>query len=193
MLGVLTAAAAGARDVPARRHPQDRGPARGRAAGPGRGRQAGQPRHLLHRRRRHRAASCSARSAASPARWSTPTASRSASTTVPTPSPSASASGLRIGRPAADGLPRYVLDISPVTRTVTVGTAEQLDVGRLVGVRPVWTGPPPGVPTACLAQVRAHGDPVAARRLVRGGHPGGRAGRAAARRRARPGRGALRR
>ncbi len=70
--------------------------------------------------------------------------------------------GLRIGRPAADGLPRYVLDVSPVTRTVTVGTAEQLDVGRLVGVRPVWTGPPPVVPTACLAQVRAHGDPVAA-------------------------------
>ena len=55
-----------------------------------------------------------------------------------------------------------MLDVSPVTRTVTVGTAEQLDVGRLVGVRPVWTGPPPGVPTACLAQVRAHGDPVAA-------------------------------
>jgi tRNA-specific 2-thiouridylase len=70
--------------------------------------------------------------------------------------------GLRIGRPAPDGLPRYVLDVSPVTRTVTVGTAEQLDVGRLVGVRPVWTGPPPGVPTSCLAQVRAHGHPVAA-------------------------------
>jgi tRNA-specific 2-thiouridylase len=70
--------------------------------------------------------------------------------------------GLRIGRPAPDGLPRYVLDVSPVTRTVTVGTAEQLDVTRLLGVRPVWSGPPPGVPTSCLVQVRAHGAPVAA-------------------------------
>jgi tRNA-specific 2-thiouridylase len=32
--------------------------------------------------------------------------------------------GLRIGRPAPDGKPRYVLDISPVTGTVTVGSAE---------------------------------------------------------------------
>jgi tRNA-specific 2-thiouridylase len=70
--------------------------------------------------------------------------------------------GLRIGRPAADGKPRYVLDVSPVTRTVTVGTADQLDVSRLVGVRPVWSGPAPAVPTSCLVQVRAHGDPVAA-------------------------------
>ena len=70
--------------------------------------------------------------------------------------------GLRIGRPAVDGLPRYVLDVSPVTRTVTVGPADQLDIRRLVGVRPVWSGPPPAVPTACLVQVRAHGEAVAA-------------------------------
>jgi tRNA-specific 2-thiouridylase len=70
--------------------------------------------------------------------------------------------GLRIGRPAPDGLPRYVLDVSPVTRTVTVGTVDQLDVSRLVGVRPVWSGPAPVVPTGCLVQVRAHGDPAAA-------------------------------
>ena len=31
--------------------------------------------------------------------------------------------GLRIGDPAGDGRPRYVLDISPVNNTVTVGTA----------------------------------------------------------------------
>ena len=31
--------------------------------------------------------------------------------------------GLRIGRPAADGRPRYVLDIEPVSGTVTVGPA----------------------------------------------------------------------
>jgi tRNA-specific 2-thiouridylase len=70
--------------------------------------------------------------------------------------------GLRIGRPAADGKPRYVLDVSPVTSTVTVGTAEQLDVGSLVAVRPVWIGPVPVVPTPCLAQVRAHGEAVPA-------------------------------
>jgi tRNA-specific 2-thiouridylase len=70
--------------------------------------------------------------------------------------------GLRIGRPAADGRPRYVLDVSPVTRTVTVGTAEELDVSRLVGDRPVWSGPPPLAPTACRAQVRAHGETVPA-------------------------------
>ena len=70
--------------------------------------------------------------------------------------------GLRIGRPAADGLPRYVLDVSPVTRTVTVGPAEDLDVSQLQGERAVWSGARPGVPTSCLAQVRAHGDAVAA-------------------------------
>ncbi len=70
--------------------------------------------------------------------------------------------GLRIGRPAADGKPRYVLDVSPVTRTVTVGTAEELDVSGLTGTRPVWSGPAPVVPTSCLAQVRAHGETVPA-------------------------------
>ena len=49
-------------------------------------------------------------------------------TTARTPSRSGSASGLRIGTPAADGRPRYVLDISPVDRTVTVGPREALAV-----------------------------------------------------------------
>jgi tRNA-specific 2-thiouridylase len=70
--------------------------------------------------------------------------------------------GLRIGTPAPDGLPRYVLDVSPVSRTVTVGGADRLDVSRLVAERPVWSGPPPAGSTPCLAQVRAHGEPVAA-------------------------------
>ena len=43
--------------------------------------------------------------------------------------------GLRIGDPAGDGRPRYVLDISPVTNTVTVGTAEELG-GRRPRGRP---------------------------------------------------------
>ena len=70
--------------------------------------------------------------------------------------------GLRIGRPAPDGLPRYVLDVSPVTNTVTVGTAEELDVVALTATRPRWSGPRPERPVECLAQIRAHGDPVPA-------------------------------
>jgi tRNA-specific 2-thiouridylase len=66
--------------------------------------------------------------------------------------------GLRLGRPAADGRARYVLDISPVSGTVTVGPAELLDVTEVVGLRPVWTaGAAPGSPLHCLAQLRAHG------------------------------------
>ena len=66
--------------------------------------------------------------------------------------------GLRLGRPAADGRPRYVLDITPATGTVTVGPAELLDVAEVVGLRPVWTvGEPPATPLSCLAQLRAHG------------------------------------
>ena len=70
--------------------------------------------------------------------------------------------GLRIGRPAADGRPRYVLDVSPVTNTVTVGSAEDLDVHALTAIRPRWSGPAPVGPVECLAQVRAHGEAVPA-------------------------------
>ena len=67
--------------------------------------------------------------------------------------------GLRVGTPAGDGKPRYVLDIEPVTRTVTVGPAEGLDVGEITAIRPVWTGcPPPAEPRDCLVQLRAHGE-----------------------------------
>ena len=50
--------------------------------------------------------------------------------------------GLRVDTPAGDGKPRYVLDIEPVTRTVTVGPAEGLDVTEITATRPVWTGCP---------------------------------------------------
>jgi len=66
--------------------------------------------------------------------------------------------GLRIGSPAPGGRPRYVLDIEPVSGTVTVGPAEALDVTSIEAQRPVWTGcRPPAEPIACLAQLRAHG------------------------------------
>jgi tRNA-specific 2-thiouridylase len=68
--------------------------------------------------------------------------------------------GLRVGTPAADGRPRYVLDIEPASGTVTVGPAESLDVTGIVAERPVWTGcAPPAAPLGCLVQVRAHGQP----------------------------------
>jgi len=70
--------------------------------------------------------------------------------------------GLRIGRPAADGRPRYVLDVSPVTNTVTVGSAADLDVVGLTATRSRWSGPRPERPVECLVQVRAHGAPVPA-------------------------------
>ncbi|WP_026313703.1 tRNA 2-thiouridine(34) synthase MnmA [Actinomadura flavalba] len=66
--------------------------------------------------------------------------------------------GLRIGTPAADGKPRYVLDISPVTNTVTVGPREALDVDEIVAERPVWLAERPGGPFGCRVQLRAHGE-----------------------------------
>ncbi|MDQ1627367.1 MAG: tRNA-uridine 2-sulfurtransferase [Actinomycetota bacterium] len=76
--------------------------------------------------------------------------------------------GLRIGRPAPDGKPRYVLDVSPVTATVTVGPAERLDVVRLTGDRLRWWGPAPRGPIECRAQIRAHGEAVGCEASVQG-------------------------
>jgi tRNA-uridine 2-sulfurtransferase len=67
--------------------------------------------------------------------------------------------GLHIDRPAADGRPRFVLSIEPVSRTVTVGPAEALDVTEIEARRPVWSGcPAPDSPIECLVQLRAHGE-----------------------------------
>src|SRR5437660_191864 len=66
--------------------------------------------------------------------------------------------GLRVGTPAADGRPRYVLDIEPASGTVTVGPAESPAVTEIGAERPVWTGcAPPAGPLDCLVQLRAHG------------------------------------
>jgi tRNA-uridine 2-sulfurtransferase len=70
--------------------------------------------------------------------------------------------GLRIGRPAADGQPRYVLGVSPVTRTVTVGTAADLDARTVVTGRPTWCSAPPSLPVSAVVQLRAHGEPIPA-------------------------------
>lgn len=68
--------------------------------------------------------------------------------------------GLRLGRPAADGRPRYVLDIQPVTNTVVVGPREHLAVSTLRGERASWCAPVPVPGTRVGVQVRAHGEEV---------------------------------
>ena len=67
--------------------------------------------------------------------------------------------GLRLGRPAPDGKPRFVLDIEPVSGTVTVGSRDELAVDGISGRRPRWCGT---VPTrldgpGVTVQLRAHG------------------------------------
>ena len=60
--------------------------------------------------------------------------------------------------PAADGRPRYVLDIEPVSGTVTVGPREALAVHRVSGIRPRWCGAPPVAELHGTVQLRAHGE-----------------------------------
>ena len=76
--------------------------------------------------------------------------------------------GLRV--PAADGAPRYVVDVDITTRVVSVGPPELLDVDVIEGADPTWAGPAIGdADVEVTAQVRAHGRPVGARaRLVDG-------------------------
>src|SRR5690606_5000224 len=60
--------------------------------------------------------------------------------------------GLRLGRPAPDGKPRFVLDIEPVSGTVTVGPREALTVDRIRRCGTPLTDPLEGT-----VQLRAHG------------------------------------
>ena len=76
--------------------------------------------------------------------------------------------GLKIGTPAADGQPRYVLDIEPVSGTVTVGPRSALAVAGLSAIRPRWCGAVPDGPLECTVQLRAHGDEHRAVVLVDG-------------------------
>ncbi len=91
--------------------------------------------------------------------------------------------GLKLGTPAADGKPRFVLEIRPKENKVVVGPQALLAVDEIRGIKLSWAGEPiaqalPGVPAGsqgepavsetfdCYAQVRAHGDPVPARARV---------------------------
>jgi tRNA-specific 2-thiouridylase len=66
--------------------------------------------------------------------------------------------GLGLEQPAADGKPRYVLSLEPVSGTVKVGAADRLAVREIQADRPIWPGerPPAGL-VECVIQVRAHG------------------------------------
>lgn len=85
--------------------------------------------------------------------------------------------GLKLGRPAPDGKPRFVLEIRPKENTVVAGPKELLDIDRITGIRVSWAG----VPVAEAAtgewfdihlQIRAHADPVPARARVEDGDDG---------------------
>lgn len=66
--------------------------------------------------------------------------------------------GLGIAGPGPDGRPRYVTGIDAASGTVRVGAADELDVRRLTGERPVFTsGSAFSGPVECTVQVRAHG------------------------------------
>lgn len=68
--------------------------------------------------------------------------------------------GLDLRVPAADGRPRYVLSITPVNNTVTVGPREDLEVDVVSAARPVWHDFS-GL-SDVQVQLRAHGEVVGA-------------------------------
>jgi tRNA-specific 2-thiouridylase len=79
--------------------------------------------------------------------------------------------GLRLGRPAPDGKPRFVLEVRPKDNTVVVGPERLLAVDEIRGIRLSWAGEPlpeaaAGEEFECAAQVRAHGDALPARARV---------------------------
>lgn len=84
--------------------------------------------------------------------------------------------GLQLGFPAADGKPRYVLEVRPKTNEVVVGPKEALAISELAGSMMSFAGADPvrsGIADdlsdangfacgsfECQVQVRAHADPV---------------------------------
>jgi tRNA-specific 2-thiouridylase len=79
--------------------------------------------------------------------------------------------GLKLGTPASDGKPRFVLEIRPKENKVVVGPEALLAIDEIRGIKVSWAGLPiseveTGAEFECLAHVRAHGDPVPARAHV---------------------------
>ena len=76
--------------------------------------------------------------------------------------------GQRRGLGLAVGEPRYVLQIEPATRVVTVGRRESLAKAGLDASRFRWHVDPPPGPVPCLAQIRAQHAGVSATVSCRG-------------------------
>jgi tRNA-uridine 2-sulfurtransferase len=77
--------------------------------------------------------------------------------------------GLKLGRPAKDGKPRYVLEIRPKENLVVVGPESALEILELAGSRFSWCGKPKENPEEffdCEVQVRAHGEAIKAQAAV---------------------------
>jgi tRNA-specific 2-thiouridylase len=70
--------------------------------------------------------------------------------------------GLRLGVPAADGRPRYVLKVDAAANEVVVGPKSQLAVNVMAGDRLTWTEEEVAGPWRGLAQWRAHSEPASA-------------------------------
>lgn len=70
--------------------------------------------------------------------------------------------GQRRGLGIAVGEPRYVVQIEPTTRTVTVGHRSSLDRSGLLASKFNWQVAEPVGPIACMAQIRAKHQAVAA-------------------------------
>ncbi|HWI32386.1 MAG TPA: tRNA 2-thiouridine(34) synthase MnmA [Microbacterium sp.] len=71
--------------------------------------------------------------------------------------------GLKLGVPADDGKPRFVLEVRPVSNTVVVGPKEALAIAEISGSRFSWAGRAPEFGSfPCHVQIRAHADPVPA-------------------------------
>ncbi|KRC89385.1 tRNA-specific 2-thiouridylase [Terrabacter sp. Root85] len=70
--------------------------------------------------------------------------------------------GLALSRPAADGEPRYVVEVRTETNQVVVGAADLLGVNAITGDHARWCGPAPQGVVHVGAQVRAHGEEYAA-------------------------------
>ncbi|MEG3614169.1 tRNA 2-thiouridine(34) synthase MnmA [Isoptericola haloaureus] len=70
--------------------------------------------------------------------------------------------GLGLGRPAADGKPRYVVDVDTTSNTVVVGPSELLTVDRIDAGQAIWLVDAPSDWADVTVQVRAHGRAVPA-------------------------------
>ncbi|SNU01664.1 tRNA (5-methylaminomethyl-2-thiouridylate)-methyltransferase [Ruaniaceae bacterium KH17] len=71
--------------------------------------------------------------------------------------------GLALGNPAADGKPRYVLEVQPTTNTVVVGPSALLTVNRIDCDDVVWLADDAPETLEAEVQIRAHGRPLPAR------------------------------